>query len=495
MTPVSRVKEFKLPDLGEGLTEGEILKWLVNVGDTVALNQPIVEVETAKAAVEIPAKWAGQVVTIFHSEGDTVEVGAPMIAIDTDPGAGPLPESAPAPSAASLAAVEVAPAEGAVEPGLIGGPAPGGRTAVLVGYGPRSTTAKRRPRATGPSAAQPSAPQPAVAQPSAVAVQTRPAPAPVEEPVEPEPVAARPAVTGVLAKPPVRKLAKDLGVDLTQLVGTGPQGSISRDDVQAAAAAELVEAASGKRSSAAPATAEPAARPAGEREWRVAVKGVRKLTAENMVASAFTAPHVSEFYTVDVTRSLRALDRLRAMPDWQDVRVSPLLLVAKAVLVALRRYPMVNSSWAGDEIIVKDYVNLGIAAATERGLIVPNIKDAGELTLRELADAMTALVQTAKAGRTAPADMAGGTFTITNVGVFGVDTGTPILPPGEAAILALGSIREQPWVHRGRVRVRQVTTLGISFDHRIIDGELGSRFLHDVGAFLADPEAALLAWG
>jgi len=308
-------------------------------------------------------------------------------------------------------------------------------------------------------------------------------------------VAARPAVTGVLAKPPVRKLAKDLGVDLTQLVGTGPQGSISRDDVQAAAAAELVEAASGKRSSAAPATAEPAARPAGEREWRVAVKGVRKLTAENMVASAFTAPHVSEFYTVDVTRSLRALDRLRAMPDWQDVRVSPLLLVAKAVLVALRRYPMVNSSWAGDEIIVKDYVNLGIAAATERGLIVPNIKDAGELTLRELADAMTALVQTAKAGRTAPADMAGGTFTITNVGVFGVDTGTPILPPGEAAILALGSIREQPWVHRGRVRVRQVTTLGISFDHRIIDGELGSRFLHDVGAFLADPEAALLAWG
>ena len=494
MTPVSRVKEFNLPDLGEGLTEGEILKWLVNVGDTVALNQPIVEVETAKAAVEIPAKWAGQVVTIFHSEGETVEVGAPMIAIDTDPGAGPLPESGPAPSAASLAAVEMAPAEGAVEPGLIGGPAPGGRTAVLVGYGPRSTTAKRRPRATGPSAAQsPAAPQPSVPQPGAVAVRTRPAPVPVEEPVEPEPVATRPAATGVLAKPPVRKLAKDLGVDLTQLVGTGPRGSISRDDVQAAA--ELVEAASGKRSSAAPAAAEPVARPAGEREWRVAVKGVRKLTAENMVASAFTAPHVSEFYTVDVTRSVRALERLRAMPDWQDVRVSPLLLVAKAVLVALRRYPMVNSSWAGDEIIVKDYVNLGIAAATERGLIVPNIKDAGELTLRELADAMTALVQTAKAGRTAPADMAGGTFTITNVGVFGVDTGTPILPPGEAAILALGSIREQPWVHRGRVRVRQVTTLGISFDHRIIDGELGSRFLHDVGAFLADPEAALLAWG
>jgi pyruvate dehydrogenase E2 component (dihydrolipoamide acetyltransferase) len=355
---------------------------------------------------------------------------------------------------------------------------------VLVGYGPRSTAAKRRPRTTGstaaqPAAAQPGTPQPAAAQPAAVAVQTRPAPAPA--PTGPERVVALPVAAGVLAKPPVRKLAKDLGVDLTQLVGTGPEGSISRDDVQAAAAAPAAQA--------------PAARPAGERERRVAVKGVRKLTAENMVASAFTAPHVSEFYTVDVTRSMRALDRLRAMPDWQDVRVSPLLLVAKAVLAALRRHPMVNSSWAGDEIIVKDYVNLGIAAATERGLIVPNIKDAETLTLRELADAMTALVQTAKAGRTPPADMTGGTFTITNVGVFGVDTGTPILPPGEAAILALGSIREQPWVHRGRVRVRQVTTLGISFDHRIIDGELGSRFLHDVGAFLADPEAALLAWG
>jgi pyruvate dehydrogenase E2 component (dihydrolipoamide acetyltransferase) len=300
----------------------------------------------------------------------------------------------------------------------------------------------------------------------------------VAPPPAPTPVAAP---NGVLAKPPVRKLAKDLGVDLTQLIGTGPQGTISRDDVQAAVAA--------------PSATQPVTRAPGEREQRVPVRGVRKLTAENMVASAFTAPHVSEFYTVDVTRSVRALDRLRAMRGWEDVRISPLLLVAKAVLVALRRYPMVNSTWAGDEIIVKNYVNLGIAAATERGLIVPNIKDADALNLRELADAMTALVQTAKTGKTPPADMAGGTFTITNVGVFGVDTGTPILPPGESAILALGAIREQPWVHRGRIRIRHVTTLGMSFDHRVIDGELGSRFLHDVGQFLTDPEAALLAWG
>ena len=286
-----------------------------------------------------------------------------------------------------------------------------------------------------------------------------------------------------LAKPPVRKLARDLGVELGSLTGTGPQGSITRDDVLAAQAPEP-----GVRAGTREAVR------AGAREQRIPVKGVRKLTAENMVASAFSAPHVTEFLTIDMTRSMRALERLRALPGWRDVRVSPLLLVAKAAMVALRRHPMVNSTWAGDEIIVKDYVNLGIAAATERGLIVPNIKDAEQLSTRELADALNALVGTAKEGRTAPADMSGGTFTITNVGVFGVDTGTPILPPGEAAILAFGAIREQPWGHKGKVKLRQVTTLGLSFDHRIIDGELGSKFLRDVGTFAGNPETALLAW-
>jgi 2-oxoisovalerate dehydrogenase E2 component (dihydrolipoyl transacylase) len=448
VTGMSRVKEFPLPDLGEGLTEGEILKWLVHEGDMVTLNQPIVEVETAKAAVEIPAKWAGKVTTIFHPEGTTVEVGTPIIAIDTEPDAGPPSDTAPSdtapsdskPSAAALAAVEVASPEAPVEPGLIGGPAPGGRTAVLVGYGPKASTAKRRPRAAA------------------------------------TPVASTPAPVGVLAKPPVRKLARDLGVDLTALVGTGPQGSITRSDVESSARpAPVVELRGG--------------------EQRIPVKGVRKLTAENMVASAFTAPHVTEFLTVDVTRGVRALERLRALPEWREVRVSPLLLAAKAVLVAIKRYPLVNSSWAETDIVVKDHVHLGIAAATERGLVVPNIKNADRLSLRELADAMTALVQTAKSGRTAPADLTGGTFSITNVGVFGVDTGTPILPPGEAAILVFGAIREMPWVHKGKVKVRSVTTLGLSFDHRIIDGEVGSKFLRDVGAFLSDPEAALLAWG
>ncbi|MBW4704076.1 MULTISPECIES: dihydrolipoamide acetyltransferase family protein [unclassified Micromonospora] len=497
---MSRIKEFNLPDLGEGLTEGEILAWLVKVGDVIELNQPIVEVETAKAAVEIPAKWAGEVRSIFHPEGSTVEVGTPIIAIDTDPGAGPVPESTtaaasadlPTPSAASLAAVQVAPAEGMVEPGLIGGVAPGGRTAVLVGYGPRNAPAKRRQRRDGPPRQPATSPRPT--EPAQV---TTAAPA---APVAAAPVAAAPVaptvngngrVAGpVLAKPPVRKFAKDLGVDLATVTGSGPLGSITRADVQRAvdgstAVAEPLAATS-------PATS--AASFGADREQRIPVKGVRRLTAENMSRSAFTAPHVTEFLTVDVTRAMKALDRLRGRREWRDVRVSPLLLVAKAVLLAVRRHPMVNSTWAGDEIVVKEYVNLGIAAATERGLIVPNIKDAGRLTLRELADAMTGLVQTAKAGRTSPADMSGGTLTITNVGVFGVDTGTPILPPGESAILAFGAVRELPWVHKGKVKPRQVTTLGLSFDHRIIDGELGSKFLRDIGDFLADPEAALLAW-
>ncbi|MFY1696926.1 dihydrolipoamide acetyltransferase family protein [Solwaraspora sp. WMMA2101] len=476
---MSRIKQFDLPDLGEGLTEGEILKWLVAVGDTIELNQPIVEVETAKAAVEIPAKWGGQVQAIFHPEGTTVEVGTAIIAIDTDPSAGPTDPP------------EIPPAEGAIEPGMIGGPAPGGRTAVLVGYGPRTTAAVRRPRRTNgqaPPAGTAVEPPAAVTPPAAVAVTPPAAVAAVGPPADVRTGAAARA----LAKPPVRKLARDLGVDLAGIVGSGPLGSVTRDDVLRASAPAVDSPAAD--ASADVAVAASAARVGTDRERRIPVKGVRKLTAENMVASAFTAPHVTEFLTVDLTRSMKALERLRAQPQWREVRVSPLLMVAKAMLLAAARHPMVNATWAGDEIVVKEYVNLGIAAATDRGLIVPNIKDAGRLTLLELAEAMSALVRTAKSGRTAPADMAGGTMTITNVGVFGVDSGTPILPPGESAILAVGTIRKAPWVHKEKIRVRQVATLALSFDHRIIDGELGSAFLRDIGAFLTDPEAMLLAW-
>jgi 2-oxoisovalerate dehydrogenase E2 component (dihydrolipoyl transacylase) len=522
---MSRIKQFDLPDLGEGLTEGEILKWLVAVGDVIELNQPIVEVETAKAAVEIPAKWGGQVQAIFHPEGAMVEVGTAIIAIDTDPSAGPVPADTTAPagglSSSSPGATapgptaepQIPPPDGAIEPGMIGGPAPGGRTAVLVGYGPRTTAAKRRPRrsnghqpSTGAAAAAVAStaamrsPAPAVlaapAAPTTLNLPAAPAvpavPAVPTAPAVGAPAAPAPSGGKALAKPPVRKLARDLGIDLATLTGSGPLGSVTRDDVvrasQQSASVEPVTASSGQPESRSVPQVGP------DREQRVPVKGVRRLTAENMVASAFTAPHVTEFLTVDLTRSMKALDRLRAQPEWREIRVSPLLMVAKAMILAARRHPMVNSTWAGDEIVVKEYVNLGIAAATQRGLIVPNIKDAGRLSTRELAEAMAELVRTAKAGRTSPADMTGGTMTITNVGVFGVDSGTPILPPGESAILAVGTIRKAPWVHKEKIRIRHVATLALSFDHRIIDGELGSAFLRDVGAFLADPEAMLLAW-
>jgi pyruvate dehydrogenase E2 component (dihydrolipoamide acetyltransferase) len=301
----------------------------------------------------------------------------------------------------------------------------------------------------------------------------------------------------VRAKPPIRKLARDLGLDLASVHPTGPAGTITRDDVQRAAQHATVT----PLRSPVPQPARPKAQPAppvwdAAREQRIPIKGVRKLTAEAMVASAFTAPHATEFLTVDVTRSMRAVARMKESRDFAGVRVNFLVLVAKAVALAVARNPMMNSHWDAPrgEICVKDYVNLGIAAATPRGLMVPNIKDAGRLTLRQLADALEELVATAKEGKTQPADLQGGTITITNVGVFGVDTGTPIINPGESAIIALGAVREQPWVHKKKVRIRQVCQLAVSFDHRIVDGELGSRFLADLGSFLHDPETALLTW-
>jgi 2-oxoisovalerate dehydrogenase E2 component (dihydrolipoyl transacylase) len=501
---LANLKQFRLPDLGEGLTEGEILKWLVSPGETVKLNQPIVEVETAKAAVEVPSPYAGLVTELHHGEGETVDVGAPIITFDTEPGATPGSPAGgtaqraaqaqaagaaanPAESASAVAAagqhqsvesemipaalIENPPDEGAVEPGLIGGPAPGGRTSVLVGYGPKSVAAKRRPRKSDDGAPSPVA---RLAPPSA--------------PAPPRATAGRgPAV---LAKPPVRKLARDLGVDLAAVEGTGPNGTITRADVEAATGPAEASAVYQLPTAAAAPTLDPAAR-----EERIPVKGIRKMTAAAMVASAFSAPHVTEFLTADVTPTMELVSRLRGMPEFADVKVSPLLLLARALLVAVKRNPMVNSSWddPAQEIVVKDYVNLGIAAATPRGLIVPNIKDAGRLTLVELARELQTLTEVARAGRTAPGDMSGGTITITNVGVFGVDTGTPIINPGESAILAFGVVRPTPWVHESEIAVRQVTTLALSFDHRIVDGALGSMFLADIGSLLADP-TRFLAW-
>jgi 2-oxoisovalerate dehydrogenase E2 component (dihydrolipoyl transacylase) len=284
-----------------------------------------------------------------------------------------------------------------------------------------------------------------------------------------------------LAKPPVRALAKQLGVDLASVPGTGPEGSVTREDLQLFADEPVAQSPTARVRS-------------GERETRVPVKGVRKMTAQAMVTSAFTAPHVTEFVTVDVTHTMRLVERLKADREFEGVKVSPLLILAKALVLAVQRHPEINASWdeAAQEIVIKHYVNLGIAAATPRGLVVPNITDADAMSLRELADALSALTATAREGRTQPAQMTGGTITITNVGVFGIDTGTPILNPGEAAILAFGAVRQQPWVHRGKVKPRWVTTLALSFDHRLVDGELGSRFLADLAAVLEHPAQALV---
>ncbi|MCZ2815751.1 dihydrolipoamide acetyltransferase family protein [Modestobacter sp. VKM Ac-2984] len=488
---MAELRQFKLPDVGEGLTEGEILSWLVAVGDTVTVNQPLCEVETAKAAVELPSPFAGTVTELLFDAGTTVDVGAPIITIDVGGGAAAAP-TADAPAAEGTGS------------GLIGETNANGRTAVLVGYGPRSTEAKRRPRRGQPvAAAQVTAPQvlpeadygsggdrppllatapDATVKPvrhggleAARAAEAAAARRPADPAVSASSATAGRGALRPLAKPPVRKYAKELGIDLTTVRGTGEGGVITRADVDAALAPP----------------AEPQVAAAGD--TRIPIKGVRKHTAAAMVASAFTAPHVTEFLTVDVTRTMKLRERLAARPELAGVKVSPLLFVAKALLLAAKRHPMVNSSWdeAAQEIVVHGAVNLGIAAATPRGLIVPNIKDAGRLSLAELAGALSELTETARAGRTQPAEMTGGTITITNVGVFGVDTGTPILNPGESAILAFGAVRQMPWVHKGKVVPRQVTQLALSFDHRIVDGELGSRFLADVGALVHDPGTAL----
>jgi 2-oxoisovalerate dehydrogenase E2 component (dihydrolipoyl transacylase) len=289
----------------------------------------------------------------------------------------------------------------------------------------------------------------------------------------------------VLAKPPVRKLAKELGLDLTQLTGTGEGGKITRDDVQAAAARP---ASTSTGSASAQVTILP-------REERIPIRGVRKHMAAAMVASAFTAPHVTEFLQIDITETMAATARLKQLPEFDGVRVSPLLLVAKALLIATARNPMINSSWdeAAQEIVLRHYVNLGIAAATDRGLVVPTVKDAHSMSLPDLGRAIGELAEAARAGKSTPADLSGGTITITNVGVFGVDSGTPIITPGETAILAFGQVKDAPWVLDGQLAVRKVCTLALSFDHRIIDGATGSAVIREVGEMLTDP-LRMLAW-
>ncbi len=459
------MSEFKLPDVGEGLTEAEIVTWRVAVGDTVKVNDILVDIETAKSIVELPSPYAGEVTALLVEEGRTVPVGTPIIAIG---GAAPADPFHNTTTAGSIVAGESDPPE----------PAPADadeRQPVLVGYGPRAGEVSRRRKVSG------GLPDPVEdpAEPSDDAL----APLSGEAEVAVEPVTRS---TGpALAKPPVRKLAKDLGIDLAQVPSEGPV--VTRADVEAFAGTIRDD-----RAPEAPPEVPPAKRAEGD--VRIPIKGVRKWTADAMVASAFTAPHVTEWVTVDVSRTVELVERLRAGRAFSDVKVSPTLVVAKAVCLAMSRTPELNATWDGDhqEIILKRAVNLGIAAATERGLVVPNIRDADQMTLHELAEALDALTATARAGKAQPAQLSGGTFTITNVGVFGVDAGTPILNPGESGILAVGAISRRPWVNDDdEIVPRWVTTLALSFDHRVVDGEQGSRFLADVAAIMSDPAVAL----
>jgi len=480
-------REFKLPDVGEGLTEADIVSWHVKPGDTVEVNQVIVEIETAKAVVELPSPYEGTVTALLVSEGDTVDVGIPIITVDVGGTDGAASKANAEPAAKPAAAAEPADEQptseepAAAEQPAAAEPEQPTRQPVLVGYGVKPGSTTRRPRKKPPTrpGSYPSTPAGPLGGPAGP-------PAP--------PAAAGGGTPRALAKPPVRRLARDLGVDLSGLTGTGPQGSVTREDVQRAAGGSPGRSGHPAAAPGAGRNAVASISPDGAEE-RIPVRGVRKHTAAAMVASAFTAPHVTEFLQVDVTETMAAVRRARELPEFDGVKVSPLLFAAKALLVAIGRHPMINSSWdeAAQEIVVKRQVNLGIAVAAERGLLVPNVKGAQALPLAGLARALDELAATARAGKATPGDLTGGTITITNVGVFGVDAGTPILSPGEAAILAFGQVRDMPWVHEGELAVRKVTTLSLSFDHRIVDGELGSAVLRDVGSMLEDP-VRMLAW-
>ncbi|MFX0580305.1 dihydrolipoamide acetyltransferase family protein [Nocardia nepalensis] len=442
------ILEFRLPDLGEGLADAELVSWSVGVGDTVHLNQAIAEVETAKAVVSLPSPFSGTVVELLAEPGQTIAVGAPLIRVRND-----------------LAVAQ----EGA-----------NGRTSVLVGYGPEGETVSRRRRPVpAESAALPDDSQVATGEPAELGTSSAPE-------------ARRAAAT-----PAARKLAKELGIDLWYVAGSGPDGAVTVEDVRGAVPVSQPRAVATRTGDqvtalpALPSVTEPNGgiiRPAA-REERTPISGIRKRTAAAMVASARTIPQASTFVTIDFTASMELLDHLRTTKSFEGLTLTPLALIAKSVLAALAEYPGINAFWdeANQEIVTKHYVNLGIAVATDRGLMVPNLKEAQTLSLRDLCREIGWLAETARSGRATPADLRGGSFTITNVGVFGVDSGVPLVNPGEAAILCLGSIRKRPWVFRDELAVRWVTTLGISFDHRMIDGELASRFLATVAGLLEDP--------
>ncbi|MET8800273.1 dihydrolipoamide acetyltransferase family protein [Nocardia sp. NPDC004568] len=458
----TEILEFRLPDLGEGLTDAEFQNWTVAVGDEVALNQTIAEVETAKAVVALPSPFAGTVVELLAEPGATIEVGAPLLRIRT-----------------------VATSSGSA-----------GRPSVLVGYGPSEERGSRRRRGgqrTGGAVAPPTEQSAGngmsyeggiIGAPHGVPARTAEA---TPEPGGDSVRAGAAESQRVAATPGARKLARELGIDLWYVAGSGPDGAVTVADVRGAVPVSEPDT----RDHDAQAEAAPAGtRAAGSvREERTPIAGVRKRTAEAMVTSARTIPQADTSITVDVTASLELLEHLRGSRSFEGITPTLLALVAKSVLAALAEFPVINTFWdeANGEIVTRHYVNLGIAVAAPRGLLVPNIKDAQTLSLRELCREIGWLARTARDGRAGPADLRGGTFTISNVGVFGVESGTPLVNPGEAAILCLGAVVKRPWVFRDELAIRSVVTLTLSFDHRMIDGEAAARFLATVAGLLEDP--------
>lgn len=447
---------FNLPDVGEGLTEADIVSWRVAVGDTVEVNDVICEIETAKSLVELPVPFAGTVEELVADEGETLEVGQPLIRISAEPGEGSEPEE---PSAAK-------PAKEKKQKAAVKAPKEEKQQA-LVGSGPKADAAKARTR-TRPAALD-------LVDLTGLDIRESPR------------RGAGGDIADIVQKasPPVRALAKRLGVAVWDLVGSGRNGQITRDDVQRQAQQESTAG-----------TAELEGHPVppgfgqlydGPREERVEVHGVRKATALNVSASASKVPHVSVFKEVDITATMELRVALRNDPDYEGLSVSPLLFAAKAIIRAARRNPQVNATWHDSHYTLCNYVNLGIAAATPRGLIVPVVHEAQTYNTKGLAAAIAALTVDARQGKTTPAQMQGGTISITNVGTLGLDFGTPILPPGQASIVVLGAVRTKPWVVKGQIVPREIMTVGGSFDHRLIDGDLAGAFISDVAAALEQP--------
>lgn len=462
------VKEFKVPDLGEGLTEAEIVNWLVKPGDTVELNQPLVEVETEKAIVEVPSPYAGVVKETRGAVGERVAVGSTFVVFETSD-ADATPESA------------------------------GSRKEVLVGYGPEEGGSKRRKdRKIGRRKGEDDAG--VDAGPSGTA------PTPIPEPSAPAASVGAPVRSSngsgngsgavrALATPPVRKLARELGVDIDALEGSGPGGRVTRDDVQAAASAPAPAAAASPAAAPATSAAPVVRRARTEEPERIPVRSIRRTIAERMVHAKQTIPHVTEWLQVDASELMRLRAQLKSSAEQQGIKLSPLPLVAKALIAAIRSYPNVNSHWNDDgpEIVVYPNVNLGIAADTDRGLIVPVVKDADQLNVFEIASEISRLVELSRSGKIAPADLGGSTITITNVGSFGMESGTPVINAPEAAILALGAVVKRPWVVGDQVVARDVMTIALTFDHRILDGAYAGRFLRHLGDLIETPARLLAA--